>query len=79
MTRQRVRIPTLGESVDGVVVVEWHVGVGDRIESEQVLVTVETDKVDTDVPSPAAGVVVEILAEAGAQLTVGDPICVLEA
>lgn len=53
-------------------------GVGDRIESEQVLVTVDTDKVDTDVPSPVAGVV-EILAEAGAQLTVRDPTCVLEA
>ncbi|HVR32239.1 MAG TPA: biotin/lipoyl-containing protein [Acidimicrobiia bacterium] len=57
---------------------EWQVGVGDRIESEQVLVTVDTDKVDTDVPSPVAGVV-EILAEAGAQLTVRDPTCVLEA
>lgn len=78
MPRQRVKLPDLGESVDGAVLVEWHVAAGTDVEVGQTLVTVETDKVDTDVPSPVAGVVVELLAEPGAELRTGDPICVVD-
>ncbi|MEX1004979.1 MAG: biotin/lipoyl-containing protein [Acidimicrobiia bacterium] len=78
MAGTRVKLPDLGDSVETAVVVEWHVAAGDRVETEQVLVTVETDKVDTDVPSPLAGTVVELLAEPGRELRPGDPMCVIE-
>lgn len=78
MASTRVKLPNLGDSVETVVVVEWHVAAGDQVETEQVLVTVETDKVDTDVPSPVAGTVGELLAEPGSELAPGDPICVIE-
>ena len=78
MPNTRVKLPNLGDTVEAAVVVEWHVAAGDRVDGEQVLMTVETDKVDTDVPSPVAGTVVELLVEPGAELHAGDPICVIE-
>lgn len=78
MASTRVKLPNLGDSVETAVVVEWHVAVGDQVDVEQVLVTVETDKVDTDVPSPVTGTVRELLAEPGSELRTGDPICVIE-
>lgn len=77
MANTRVKLPNLGDAAVAVVV-EWHVGSGDVVDVEQVLVTVETDKVDTEVPSPVAGKVVEILAEPGNELRAGDPICVID-
>ena len=64
--------------MESVVVVQWHREVGGRIEADDVLVTVETDKVDTDVPSPIAGTIVEIAASVGSELSIGEPLCVLE-
>ena len=78
MASTRVKLPNLGDAVQTAVVVEWHVAAGDQVEVEQVLVTVETDKVDTDVPSPVAGRIGELLAEPGSELRTGDPICVIE-
>lgn len=78
MASTRIKLPNLGDSAEAAVVVEWHVAPGDQVEVEQALVTVETDKVDTDVPSPVAGTVVELVAEPGAELRPGDPICVIE-
>ncbi len=77
--RTTVKVPVLGESVDSIVVVQWLVAVGDAVTTETTLVTLETDKVDTDMPSPLTGTLVEILAEEGAELNVGDPLCVVEA
>jgi pyruvate/2-oxoglutarate dehydrogenase complex dihydrolipoamide acyltransferase (E2) component len=78
MARHRIKLPRLAESVESVVVVEWHVDVGADVTIDTALVTVETDKVDTDVPSPIAGSVVEILAGVGAELAIGEPLCVIE-
>ena len=78
MASTRVKLPDLGDSVETAVVVEWHAGAGDRVDVEQLLVTIETDKVDTDVPSPVAGTVVELLADPGSELRPGDQLCVIE-
>jgi 2-oxoisovalerate dehydrogenase E2 component (dihydrolipoyl transacylase) len=78
MASTRVKLPNLGDSAQAAVVVEWHVAAGDQVEVEQTLVTVETDKVDTDVPSPVKGTVVQLLAEPGGELQPGDAICVIE-
>src|SRR5690606_37252717 len=76
--RHKIKLPSLGETVESVVVVEWHVSEGEEVKADAPLLTVETDKVDTEVPAPIAGKVSEILVPAGAELAVGDPVCIIE-
>ncbi|NUT02656.1 MAG: 2-oxoglutarate dehydrogenase, E2 component, dihydrolipoamide succinyltransferase, partial [Hamadaea sp.] len=71
-----VTLPALGESVTEGTVTRWLKSVGDRVEVDEPLLEVSTDKVDTEIPSPSAGVVSQILvaedetAEVGAVLAV---------
>ena len=76
--RVEVKMPRLGETVDEVVLLEWMVEVGDRVEEDTELALVETDKVETEVPSPVAGTVAEILVEEDAEVVTGEVICVIE-
>ncbi|HSL91544.1 MAG TPA: dihydrolipoamide acetyltransferase family protein [Candidatus Limnocylindrales bacterium] len=63
--RVDVVMPQLGESVVEGVVAKWLVKAGDPVDKDQPLVEISTDKVDAEIPSPVAGVVVEILAKEG--------------
>jgi pyruvate/2-oxoglutarate dehydrogenase complex dihydrolipoamide acyltransferase (E2) component len=76
--RHTVTLPKLGDTVSEVYVLEWLVEVGDLVEPETALMTVETDKVDAEVPSPVAGRVVERLVEADAEIETGTPLCIIE-
>jgi multifunctional 2-oxoglutarate metabolism enzyme len=62
------------ESVTEGVVVEWRAAVGDAVAADQIVVEVSTDKVDLEVPAPAAGRLVSIAVEAGGTFTVGQPL-----
>src|SRR3954469_16310625 len=64
-------MPQMGVSVAEGTIVEWHKRVGDWIERDEVIVEISTDKVETEVPSPEAGRVSEILVEVGATVDVG--------
>ena len=66
-----VDLPALGESVVEGTVSRWLVAVGERVAVDQPLVEVTTDKVDAEIPSPVAGVVMEILAAEGDVVPVG--------
>lgn len=66
-----VALPALGESVVEGTVSRWLVKEGDRVELDQPLVEVTTDKVDAEIPSPAAGVIEKILVAEGATVPVG--------
>jgi len=61
-----VMVPTLGESVTEATVSTWFKQVGDTVAQDEMLCELETDKVSVEVPSPAAGVLAEILAPEGA-------------
>ncbi|HSQ36398.1 MAG TPA: biotin/lipoyl-containing protein, partial [Acidimicrobiia bacterium] len=74
-----VRMPQLGETVTEGTILRWAKEPGDSISEEEVLLEVSTDKVDTEVPSPAAGVVLEILVPAGETVPVGTPLAVIGA
>ncbi|NVO21828.1 2-oxoglutarate dehydrogenase complex dihydrolipoyllysine-residue succinyltransferase [Donghicola mangrovi] len=60
-----VRVPTLGESVTEATVATWFKKPGDRVEADEMLCELETDKVTVEVPAPAAGVLTEIVAAEG--------------
>ncbi len=66
-----VQLPTLGESVVEGTISRWMVSVGDVVEVDQPLVEVTTDKVDAEIPSPAAGRIEAILAAEGDVVEVG--------
>src|SRR6202171_6648786 len=72
-----VKVPDIGDYTD-IPVIEIHVKVGDTVEKEQSLVTLESDKATMDVPSPAAGTVKEIKVKLGDKVAEGSPIVVLE-
>src|SRR3954464_6274254 len=66
--------PTGGESVTEGTILEWAVKVGDAVEDGQTVVEISTDKVDMELPAPAAGTITEIPAEEGDTVTVGQVI-----
>lgn len=72
-------MPKMGESIVEATVLSWLKKPGDRIELEESLLEVATDKVDTEIPSTHAGVLKEVLAKVGELVKVGAPIAILEA
>ena len=66
-----VVMPQMGDSVTEGTILEWHVEEGGTIAVDDILVEISTDKVDAEMPSPASGTVVEILAQAGDDVQVG--------
>ncbi|KQV07987.1 2-oxoglutarate dehydrogenase, E2 component, dihydrolipoamide succinyltransferase [Leifsonia sp. Root112D2] len=68
---ESVSLPALGESVTEGTVTRWLKNVGDRVEVDEPLLEVSTDKVDTEIPSPIAGVVEEILVQEDETVEVG--------
>ena len=63
MAKVEVVMPQMGESVMEGTVIEWVKSVGDTVEVDETLLEIATDKVDTEVPSPAEGVLLEQLVE----------------
>lgn len=71
-------MPQLGESIAEGTVVKWLIAPGGRVEKDQSLLEVETDKVALEIPSPAAGVLTEVLVKEGETVPVGTLIARLE-
>jgi pyruvate dehydrogenase E2 component (dihydrolipoamide acetyltransferase) len=72
-----VQMPALGESVTEGTVTRWLKQEGDRVEVDEPLVEVSTDKVDTEIPSPAAGVLQKIVAQEDETVDVGGELAVI--
>ena len=66
-----IRVPTLGESVTEATVAKWLKQPGERVERDEPVVELETDKVTLEVPAPQAGVIGEIQAAEGSNVPVG--------
>ena len=56
-----VIMPKLGESITEGTILEWKKGVGDTVSRDETILEISTDKVDSEIPSPASGVLLEIL------------------
>ena len=74
---ERVAMPALGESVTEGTVTRWLKNVGDTVEVDEPLLEVSTDKVDTEIPSPVAGTIQEILVEEDETVEVGADLAVI--
>jgi pyruvate dehydrogenase E2 component (dihydrolipoamide acetyltransferase) len=74
---ERVTMPALGESVTEGTVTRWLKNVGDQVEVDEPLLEVSTDKVDTEIPSPVAGTLQEILAQEDDTVPVGADLAVI--
>lgn len=72
------KMPDVGEGVAEAEVVEWHVKIGDRVEEDQHLVDVMTDKATIDIESPVAGTVIEVAGEVGDVIAIGSMLLVIE-
>ncbi len=78
MAKVEVVMPEMGESVMEGTVIEWAKKVGDKVEVDETLLEIATDKVDTEVPSPEAGVLVEILVQEDETVAVGQTIAIID-
>ena len=78
MATVEVSMPKMGESITEGTVIEWIKKPGDAVEMDEALLEIGTDKVDTEVPSPAAGVLTEVRVEEGSTVDVGTIIAVIE-
>ncbi|MDP9420257.1 MAG: hypothetical protein M3P53_08955, partial [Actinomycetota bacterium] len=72
-----VTMPQLGETVTQGTITRWFKHVGDQVAADEVLFEVSTDKVDSEVPSPAAGYLTEILVPEGGTVDVGATLAVI--
>jgi pyruvate dehydrogenase E2 component (dihydrolipoamide acetyltransferase) len=79
MTMTDVIMPQMGESIAEGTVTKWMKKVGDKVERDEPLFEISTDKVDAEIPSPAAGILQEIRVEAGATVAINTVVGVIAA
>lgn len=76
--RHEIVMPQMGESITTGTITKWHKNVGDKIELDETLLEISTDKVESEIPSPIGGVIVEILFKEGDTVDVQKLIAVIE-
>ncbi|HEV2971207.1 MAG TPA: 2-oxoglutarate dehydrogenase complex dihydrolipoyllysine-residue succinyltransferase [Pirellulales bacterium] len=74
-----LKVPEVGESITEVQIGKWHKGVGDRVEKDEGVVELESDKATVDLPAPIAGTIAKMLKQAGQTAAVGEIIGYLSA
>jgi 2-oxoglutarate dehydrogenase E2 component (dihydrolipoamide succinyltransferase) len=79
MALVEIKMPQMGESVMEATIISWLKKEGERVQQEEPLLEVATDKVDTEVPSVYEGTVKQLLAKAGDIVQIGNPIAVIDA
>jgi len=78
MAKVEVVMPQMGESITTGTITKWHKGPGEVIELDAILLEISTDKVESEIPSPIKGKIVELLFPEGATVDVGRPIAIIE-
>jgi len=78
MARFTFKLPDIGEGISEAEIVAWHVAVGDRIEEDQQIADMMTDKATVEMESPVSGTVVELAGEVGDQVSIGAALVVIE-
>ena len=78
MARFTFKLPDIGEGISEAEIVAWHVKVGDRIEEDQQIADMMTDKATVEMESPVSGIVIELAGEVGDQVSIGAALVVIE-
>ncbi len=78
MARFTFKLPDIGEGISEAEIVAWHVAIGDRVEEDQPLADMMTDKATVEMESPVAGTVLELAGEVGEQVAIGSALVVIE-
>jgi len=78
MAQFKFRLPDIGEGISEAEIVAWHIKVGDRVEEDQQIADMMTDKATVEMESPVAGTVVELAGEVGDQVAIGSTLVVIE-
>ena len=78
MANFEIFMPKLGESIEEATVIKWFVKVGDKVEDDDVLLEIATDKVDSEIPSPVSGTIVKIIVEQDQTVPVGTVIALID-
>src|SRR4051812_13176178 len=78
MARFTFRLPDIGEGIAEAEIVAWHVKIGDRVEEDQQVADMMTDKATVEMESPVSGVVVELAGEVGDQVPIGSALMIVE-
>ena len=78
MARFTFKLPDIGEGIAEAEIVAWHVAVGDRVEEDQNIADMMTDKATVEMESPVSGTVVELAGEVGDQVAIGAALVVIE-
>ncbi|MCW8811354.1 MAG: 2-oxoglutarate dehydrogenase, partial [Ignavibacteriaceae bacterium] len=71
-------MPKMGESVNEGTIIKWHKKVGDPVKQDEIIFEISTDKVDTEIPSPAEGVLKEIKYKEGDTVEVGTVVAIID-
>src|ERR671915_2033908 len=78
MSVYQFKLPDIGEGIAEAEIVAWHVKVGDRVEEDQQLADMMTDKATVEMETPVAGKVIELAGEVGDQIPIGSVLAVIE-
>lgn len=78
MAQFKFRLPDIGEGISEAEIVAWHIKVGDRVEEDQQIADMMTDKATVEMESPVSGTVVELAGEVGDQVAIGSTLVVIE-
>ena len=71
-------MPQMGESIAEATILKWRKGLGERVEKDETILEISTDKVDYEIPAPASGVLVELLAKEGDTVAVKSIIAIID-
>jgi len=74
-----IKLPKFGLTMEEATVNEWRIAVGERVERGQTIATIESEKVEMELPSPVAGIVAAHLVPVGETVAVGTPLAVVVA
>ena len=78
MGKKELKMPKMGESVAEATIISWQKKVGDKIEIDETVVEIATDKVDSEIPSEVNGTITEILFDVDDVVKVGQTIAIIE-
>ncbi len=73
----KINLPKLGESIVSATVVQWFKNIGDKVDLDEPLLEVSTDKINSEIPSPEAGILQAILVQPNQEVQVGETLAIL--